>query len=787
MDPAETQPREGRARRRARIAAVLVAALWCALAGFFPPLAQGLDIGGPGSRLAPLDPQEPWQIEADRITYDQVRDEYLAEGDVVITRQDRSIKADTVRYNLQTMTAMAEGHVVVTAGADTVSGDFMQLDLVSEQGFLDDGAIFIQENNYHIRGERIQKVGAETYHMDRGYLTTCDGPNPDWKIAGRDVSVKEDGSGSAWHATLYAREVPVAYFPYLRFPARGRQTGFLMPQFGYYKKKGASYNQPFFWAIDESSDATFYMQYMSNRGWKPGVEYRYYLTREAKGAFMLDYLFDDKIDDGSRGASDDYGYSDNGGTFLRPHHERYWMRMSHYNPLPWGFEGRLDLDILSDQDYLQDFKSGYMGFEDTSAYFNKFFGRTFDDFNDPVRVNRLLLSRSWSQGSLNAEARMYDDVRAGQNRKETIQKLPVVRFDTPKQRIAQSPLFYNVGTEYTHFWQVRGSRVQRIDLYPRAYYPMSLSPYLTLEPSVGLRETVWNQYEADPADPWAEDRYFHRELYDTRLSLFTDFFRVYDAGWQGVERVKHAIRPEITHSYIPEVDQDRLPNIDSGDRIENRNRIAYSVTNTFTAKSAARTGEPEDHTRKNRERGVIESPSDYDYRDFLRVKVSQYYEIADHQEPFSPVKGRVELFPGGKISLDTEARYDVHDTQVVGYNVALTLRAREKDRLFVEYRYDREPEEVDDDKGSEIIAFDTPGTQKKINSLFAELRLGLTDRLGLLATYDYSFEENAMDGYGIGFSYQAQCWTVEALYRQGSEDAGIGIRIRLHGIGEFGL
>ncbi|MCK7511521.1 MAG: hypothetical protein MZV70_50745 [Desulfobacterales bacterium] len=55
-------------------------------------------------------------------------------------------------------------------------------------------------------------------------------------------------------------------------------------------RKGHSATQPFYWAIDDRSDATFYLEYMSERGWKPGVEYRYFLTREAKGAIMFDYL-----------------------------------------------------------------------------------------------------------------------------------------------------------------------------------------------------------------------------------------------------------------------------------------------------------------------------------------------------------------------------------------------------------------------------------------------------------------------------------------------------------------
>jgi LPS-assembly protein len=753
-----------------------------------PAAAQTFDLGAPGARLPPLDPALPWTIEADRIDYDQLRDEYVAQGHVVVSKQDRSITADRMRYNLQTMMAYAEGSVVITAGTDVLSGSYLEIDLDSEKGYLDDGAIFIKQNNYHIKGDTIQKTGTDTYHIDRGSITTCDGDPPDWRISGRDVKVTDDGGGSVWHALIYARDVPVGYFPYISYPARNkRQTGLLIPEGGYYQKKGFSYIQPFYWAINDSSDATFYLQYMSNRGWKPGLEYRYYLTREAKGALMFDYLYDDKVDDGTGNSSDDYGYEDSGGTFLRPNHERYWFRMSHENPLPAGVMAKLDLDIVSDQDYLQDFKTGLMGFDDTAEYFNKFFGRQLDDYNNPFRVNRLLLSKFWQRYALNAETRLYDDVRKGQNNKETIQKLPVVDFSAPKQPIEGSPLFYNLDTQYVNFWQLRGSRVQRMDMYPRMYYPLSLQPYLTLEPSVGVRETVWDQYETDDADPWSSDSYFHRELYDTNISLYTDFYRIYDIDWGSFTRLKHTVRPEIGHSYVPEVDQSSLPNIDSRDRVDNRNQINYALTNTLTTKRLKTDTVTEQHPRDEKRQGIIDTPGEYDYIEFLRLKFFQYYDFARDDKPFSPFAGKLEIFPGGRFSLDAEARYDVHDQDFVKYNTAVTLMARKSDRLHVEYRYDNGEENRDDQNTAELNELATTNVNKPINSLFTDLRFGLSDRLTLLTSVDYDFGQDRLDEYGLGFSYESQCWMLQVLYTNGSEDTGIGVRLRLNGIGGFGM
>ena len=394
MDPAATRPRNRRTRLKAWILAAFLALAFLLPDAFWPPAAHGLEStpGFPG--LMRLDPGQPWQIEADRISYDQLRDEYIAEGNVLIWKQDRSITADTVRYNLQTKMAYAEGHVVLTAGSDILTGDYLENDMESEQGYITNGTIFIAKSNYHIQGDRIEKTGPESYTIGQGVVTTCDGRLPDWKIAGRDVTIKDDGSGTAWHAVVYARDMPFGYYPYIDFPAPGKPTtGLLMPQGGYSTRKGAFATQPFYWAIDERSDATFYLEYMSERGWKPGVEYRYFLTREAKGAVMFDYFHDDKVDDGTNKQNQDYGFKDAGGDILRPNRDRYWFRMSHENPLPEGFLGRLELDIPSDQDYLREFKTGYMGFEDSRAYFNRFFGRTLDDYNAPVRTNRLLVSK----------------------------------------------------------------------------------------------------------------------------------------------------------------------------------------------------------------------------------------------------------------------------------------------------------------------------------------------------------------------------------------------------------
>jgi LPS-assembly protein len=769
------------------------------LAGLlFSSPARAAEASLAGSHLVPLDASVPWNIEADRLRYDQAADEVIAEGDAVISKQDRTISADTIRYSAQTAMAYAEGNVMLTAGADVMTGSYLEFDLESEKGYLDDGMIFIRENNYHIQGNRIQKVGPDLYRLDRGTITTCDGHPPDWKLRGNDIQVHEDGSGTAWNAVAYVRDVPVGYYPFVSFPARNRrQTGLLFPELGYSERKGFSFNQPFYWAIDDQSDATFYLHYMSERGLKPGLEYRYYLTREAKGALMFDFLHDDQIDDGQGSSSDDWGYDDGGGVFFRPNRDRYWFRMSHSNPLPAGFKGLMELDVVSDQDYLREFKKGYMGFEDTDLFFKKFMNRTLDDYDDPVRVSRIQVSRRWSQAYLSAGPQLYDDIRKGENWKDVTQRLPVVRFNAPKQKVFDSTFFYNLNSEYDNFWRDRGLGIHRTDLWPRLYYPYSFRPYFTLEPSVGLRQTMWDQYKTDEADGWSDDEYLHREIYDARVGLSSEVYNVYATEREGFDKVKHSVKPELAFTYVPDVEQDSLPDIDSRDRLEKRTRISYAVTNTLTSKALkVAESEPAASPDEN-ESGIILSPGEYDYHDFLRLKIGQYYDFsrnvynqpAREVHPFSSLDGKLTFSPSAVISLDSEAKYDFYDDRFELFNAGVTLAPSKRNRLTVQYRYNIDTDNplVDEYETGGFVEQEKEEKEKAVNTLLTKFRLGLTERVTLIGSYERDFIYDRADSYSIGFIYESQCWTVETLFGLEEEDIGFGLRIRLHGMGEFGF
>ena len=691
--------------------------------------------------------------------------------------------ANFIRFEQKQMKAYAEGDVVLSNGEDILSGSSMDLDLEDQIGSVEDGYLFIKENNYHLTGKTIKKDGEKTYTIDEATLTTCDGEKPDWKITGKDVKVTADGGGSARHATMWAKNTPVLYTPYFLYPARKkRQSGLLWPEFGNSDRWGWYYNQPLFLVIDKSSDATFNGHYMDKRGMRGGLEYRYYLNDWSKGTWMIDG-FDDNHTDTGGNSSDDWGFEDGTTEILRKNDERYWLRGSHHQRLPYDVRAQLDLDIVSDQDYTREFKNGHMGWQNSKNYFEKEFNRDLDDYNDPVRTNRLNFNKLWPQYSLNVEMRYNLDstIRNSGEPDITLQQLPLVNFDAVKQRISTSPFFYNLNSQYLYYWSDDGQRTQRLNAHPRLYLPFQLKPFFTIEPSVGLRGTMWYLDKKDYG-PEGDQQYYSRGMFDTRLDFFTEVFNIYRTKGKTFEAFKHTVRPRVVHTYISKQNQDDLPNFDSTDRIDDQNLLTYSLTNTLTSK-ARKEGSFEFTRRIDQDKAtIVDSQTDYSYNDFLRFELEQTYDIReanekDSEKPFSPISARLDLFPGKYIALDADALWSVYDYKFLSHNIGATLWDQRGDRLQLEYRYTDSSDETD---------------LNQVQSIFGDLRLRITDRLKVSGLYEYNYLDNTRVQTGFGLDYRADCWSIEGrvidkVNVDHTTDLSWGFTIKLFGLGEFGI
>ncbi|MBU8848997.1 MAG: LPS assembly protein LptD [Desulfobacterales bacterium] len=706
----------------------------------------------------PQNPKEiPWHISARAVTFDNKKNLYIAENDVVITGGKTRLEADYVEFSNKTKDAFAQGNVLLISGEDSISCDSMNINLTTEIGTINKGTIFIQKNNFYINGENIRKTGKFSYSADKGSITSCEGDSPDWKISGKNIKVTIEGYGLASHAVLWAKKVPAAYSPFLVFPVKTkRQTGLLFPRFTSSDRKGFEYEQPLFIAISRNTDATIYTDYMSDRGIKSGTQFRYVMDNKTKGSIFLDFLEDDKIGDETIN-TENYSFS---ATPPRTNTDRFWFRMKHNQDLPNGFTAKLDIDIASDEDYLHEFKDGFTGYTATKEYFEEEFGRGLDEYNDYTRKNWLNISKSWSTYSFNVDALWYDNIRARRQDTDdtTLQTLPSIQFDAFKQQIGPSKFFYSLDTEYRSFYRkdttttlVKG---QRADIYPKVYLPLKLGRFFNFEPSVGVRQTIWHTNDFTDVNG-NSDNLRTRQMYDIGAGLSTKLIKIFNPNNEFADKIKHEIIPELEYAFIPNVIQNDLPYFDSLDRIAEQNLLTWSLTNNFTSRKSNITPKGKKITT---------------YRDFAYIKLYQSYDIKkerdDETRPFSDITLEMELNPNDFISLDMDLGWSPYDNHFKTLNIGSTLKDKRGDALRTEYRYTTNIPESE--------------------SLYSKIDINFTDEL----TAYYSIEKNLKEKKTVetqaGLTLKKSCWTFNLYFAESSGEQSITFLINLHGIGEFG-
>lgn len=690
-------------------------------------------------------PEQPWLINADKITALENGEIIIAEGDVILSRAETEIKADYIRYSRENSLAWAKGHLHLTMGEDVLSGEEGEINLEDQTGTISPGELFLKGNNIHVKSAEMLRLGKDQYSLNNALLTTCEGKHPAWSFTCRHLDVTVEGYAKVQHTAFWIKSVPVLYSPYLVLPAKTkRQSGLLFPEFSQSERDGFGLGLPFYWAIDPCSDATFYQRYISKRGWMEGVEYRYAGDQNSKGILLVNYLHDGLEDD-------DYNKD---GVF-RSSSNRWWIRGKINQSLPLDFLSVLDLDLVSDRDYLHEFDSGLTGSAKTNDIFLQNFGRGLLDKTSLIRESTAQLNRSWPNFYLSGQCRYYDNLDRT-SRETTLQTLPSINFQAVKQPLAGTPLFYEGNIDYVHYWRKQGLGMHRLDIYPKAAWPVRIGPYLDIQGLFGVRETVYDVENYGEASYAAQIEKYRptRTLHNFQLDLSTEIGQVFKLPSKSTPKIKHTIKPSVIYDYLPTKKQDQLPSLDGVDRISPQNMVTYSLTNYLTTKRVGEDGSPV-------------------YTDVLRLKLSQSYDIkeerrwlspGERRKPLSDVTLETELIPTDRIYLRYDTAYDTYESNFRSYNGLLRLSDKRGDNLFTEYRY----------------------TKGSIHEINVGLAVVVTPALNITYEIRHSLELDKNLESKTVVNYLAQCWGVSFQLTKTQDDRSFFILFSLYGLGEFG-
>ena len=222
-------------------------------------------------------------------------------GDVQIQQGNRSLRAPIAHLNHQTREGSADGGVLVEQTDVLLAGERAQLNLDSK-------AVTLQDVNFLLIGPEFRGNATEVRRDETGALTVahgtftrCDPGNSNWRVQSKSLVIKQDSIfGTARHAVLRVKGVPVFYTPYLSFPVSDeRKSGFLFPGLGYSDEDGLDITLPYYFNIAPNFDATLIPRYLSDRGTGAEVELRHLSSWEESilgGAFLPeDDLFNGDI------------------------------------------------------------------------------------------------------------------------------------------------------------------------------------------------------------------------------------------------------------------------------------------------------------------------------------------------------------------------------------------------------------------------------------------------------------------------------------------------------------
>lgn len=504
----------------------------------FALLSAGILTGLSRHARAEEPKKTPVRVNADKLDYDRTSDVYTAVGNVKIEQEGMLLQAGSIVLNNKTGDAVAEGSVFLHQNEDVISAEQITININTGAARITRGDLFLGKDNYHLKGEKIERDSETVYRIENGTFSTCD--EDEWYLKADRIDVDLERYATANGVSFKVAGLPVFYTPYLLFPVR-RQSGLLMPVVGYSSSEGFLMKNSLFWAISDYQDMTFTSDYRSRHGHGTGIEYRYVNSRDSQG--LISYNYFDTIHSSA---------------------SRWELKFEHDEEIAEDLSMRADIKLVSDEFYYRDLE------------------RRLELRSLPYLDSNAFYVERWDTASLYLLGQY--SINLTQDNGETPQKLPELRYTIFQEKIA-GPLYLSLDGSAVNFSVAEDDGVRRVDIGPQLTAAFG-GGGLGFSPRAGVRTTYYSRGAgALAAEPVSRTYSFAGADLNARIS------RVYGQDAEaGIGRIRHSVEPTLSYSYIPEVEQTDpatgLPKIrqfDAVDTVTKHNTVTAVLVNRLTA------------------------------------------------------------------------------------------------------------------------------------------------------------------------------------------------------------
>lgn len=785
--------------------------------------------------------QGPVDITGDKSIYDSQNDSFTVIGHAVMTQGGTVLKADQITVMRKTHTAHAVGNVHLIDPEVEVWASQADVNLEKETLELENAKILAKRNTYHLEGKRIRKVDGQKYTILKGFFTTCgcEPGTPDWSLSADQMDINVGSSGYAKNATFSVRGHPLIPLPYAEFPAdTTRHSGLLTGREGQSGLRGFQYLQPYYFAINKSSDATAAFDVETSQRIGGLGEYR--LTNGIDDYVWVNAAYyNEGIRSESNRANDiiDTQIADPNIPVNR--YGIIGTMRQHLTP---------DLTLygngttVSDDLYLREVDVWTL---------SRGYGNNFGSLRDAQ--SHLGLLDEFDDGFARLQGTWHQDLI--QDSRFALQQLPDLWVDG-RRDLFGSLAYLDYDIDAVNYWRQKGLSGSRLSLNPRVTVPWRWGDYIKGFVTAGL----WgNMYDASghelaviPVGQSAPFKVngitqFQKLIYNNFLELgplseaglntrwvpfvqtgvSTELERIYDLNWKYINKLKHTVEPFVNYYYVPEVSQSGVPLFDERDRINGRSLIVYGFTSRLYAKMSPSSSTPEIAENAEAETGAVraadsgqgtETPADgigvFDTtnsaethsaggdttRELVSMTLMQAYDtsyaVQPNQVALSDVEGMFNLFPTSVVSFGSQFAYDPRNNPGISFaSIQMNLqppwnnadahtlymgKALTGSFMQVSYNYVR---------SANTVQF--VGTSRNASQFFAlRAYYDLLDRIGIYFAPNYDLAASRMlsTQYGVRFKSPCDCWAfdVGVTNSYNPNEVQVQVQATLGGLGSIG-
>jgi LPS-assembly protein len=434
-------------------------------------------------------------IQADRVTVDGESGELLAEGNIIMHQDGLVWRGQQLRYNARTQQ-------------------------VQTSSFRAGRPPFVMSS-----GPIESSSANATYTIRDLMVSTDDDQDPQLKAQVKRMELEGTQSMKMHGTTLQAGGLPVFYLPYLKSKKQGSSSGYHFTP-GYRSRYGLFLLNEYDLAINESTTATFHLDYRTARGLAGGADFGYDMgQRSGQGQLQSYYMSDMESIVDPRPLSI--------GPRRELNQERYRFAWFHQAEIAPFLTAKASVQKLSD------------------PLMNRDYFEAFHRQNTQPR-SYVELNQQWSNAALSVL--VQPQLNTFFNR---IERLPEIKFTGLRQQLGSSPLYYESESSVGYF--ARQYRYQpelsleaaRLDSFHQILLPRTYMGWLNVTPKLGARYG----YYANTFSQSQDLRETTRFVFSSGTEVSTKISRLNPSlnnRLLDLDGLRHVFIPSIQYVFVPE-------------------------------------------------------------------------------------------------------------------------------------------------------------------------------------------------------------------------------------------